>query len=151
MQNDDDEMESLLAAQAMFTSIRRLIEACKKDQALLEQIEEMIYPCLLHSLTAEGLDSIEEGIDCIVMLCYHGYKNGKTLSPRMWKLYPQLLYVCAGDESSQQEGYGFEFVNQICLAMKNYVSRDPANMLAVGEDQQQTHLQLSFHFIVKCL
>jgi len=34
-----------------------------------------MYPCLCHSLTENGMDSIEEGIDCITMLIYHGYKN----------------------------------------------------------------------------
>jgi hypothetical protein len=39
------------------------------------QVENVIYPVLLHSLTADGLDSIEEGIDCITILIYHAYKK----------------------------------------------------------------------------
>jgi len=31
-------------------------------------------------------------------------------------------------------GFGFEYVNQICIALKNYVARDPDGMMAVGED-----------------
>ena len=63
------------------------------------QVENVIYPVLLHSLTADGLDSIEEGIDCITILIYHAYKKS-PISAQMWKLYPQLLYVCAGGEDN---------------------------------------------------
>jgi hypothetical protein len=37
-------------------------------------------------------------------------------------------------------GFGFEFVNQICTALKNYVSRDADGMMRVGVDQEKTHL-----------
>ena len=93
----------------------------------------MIYPCLLHSLTADGLDSIEEGIDCITMIVHYGYKT-RPISPIIWKLYPQLLYICAGAEGDDEGGFGFEFVTQICVTLKNYVSRDPEGMLALGEN-----------------
>lgn len=48
-------------------------------------------------------------------------------------------------------GYGFEYVNQIADALKNYVSRDPEGMLKVPEGETKSHLQLTFHFIVRCL
>jgi hypothetical protein len=73
--NDDDDGESILAAVASFTSIRRILDAISEDKPLLAQVEHIIYPCLLHSLTADGLDSIEEGIECIVHLVHYGYKD----------------------------------------------------------------------------
>ena len=91
----------------------------------------IIYPCLLHSLTADGLDSIEEGIDCITMIVHHSYKE-RPISQECWRLYPQLLYICAGNDQDEEGGFGFEFVNQICLALKNYISRDPDGMMNVG-------------------
>lgn len=147
----EDEGESILAAVASFTSIRRILDAIQNDQALLLQVEDIIYPCLLHSLTPDGLDAIEEGIDCITMLVYHLYKNDRPISNRLWKLFPQLLYVCAGEDGDMEGGYGFEYVNQITDALKNYVSRDPEGMLKLGEDQTKSHLHLTFHFIVRCL
>ena len=65
---------------------------------------------LLHSLTIDGLDAIEEGIDCITIILYHGYKT-RPISPALWKLYPQLLYVCAGSEKEKSGGFGIEYVN----------------------------------------
>jgi hypothetical protein len=102
---------------------------------------EIIYPCLLHSLTADGLDSIEEGIDCITLVLYHGFRRPKDapqgtggISPAMWKLYPQLLYVCAGADGDADGGFGFEYVTPIVIALKNYIAQDPAGMLAVQDD-----------------
>ena len=86
-ENDDDECEAVLTAVASYTSMRRILDVVQDDAQLLAQIEEIMYPCLLHSLTADGLDSIEEGVDCITMLAHHGYKD-RALSPSMWRLYP---------------------------------------------------------------
>jgi hypothetical protein len=104
----DDWGESILAACGAVTSIRRILDACQDDVALLRQIENIIYPVLLHSLTPDGLDAIEEGIDCITLLLYHGYKS-PPLSNDMWKLYPQLLYVVAGGDKENQGGFGLEY------------------------------------------
>jgi hypothetical protein len=108
--NDEDDGESILAAVASFTSMRRIIDAIHDDIPLLAQVEHIMYPCLLHSLTADGLDSIEEGVDCITLFLYHGYKD-KPISAEMWKLFPQLLYVCAGNDGDMEGGFGFEYVN----------------------------------------
>jgi len=70
---DDEDGESLLAAVASFTSMRRIIDACSNHKDILAQLEQIIYPCILHSLTPDGLDSIEEGIDCTSMLIHYGY------------------------------------------------------------------------------
>jgi hypothetical protein len=147
---DDDDGESILAAVASFTSIRRVLDAIQEDLNLLSQVEAIIYPCLLHSLTADGLDSIEEGIDCITMIVHYGYKT-RSISPTIWKLYPQLLYICAGADGDDEGGFGFEFVSQIAVTLKNYISRDPEGMLAVGEGQDKNYLHLTYHFLKRCL
>jgi len=84
----------------------------------------------LHSLTADGLDSIEEGIDCITLFLYHGYKE-RPVSQDLWKLYPQLLFVCAGGDGDVEGGFGFEYVSQIVVALKNFIAKDPNGMLNV--------------------
>ena len=37
-------------------------------------------------------------------------------------------------------GYGFEYITQITVALKNYISRDPKGMNSVGVDQPKSHL-----------
>jgi len=97
-------------------------------------------------LTVDGLDAIEEGIDCISILLFYLYKN-KPISPLMWKLYPQLLYVVAGGEGENNGGFGLEYINQVIIALKNFVSRDQNGLRAVGEDQEQPYLIQMLHFI----
>jgi len=53
----------------------------------MSQVETLVYPVLLHSLTVDGLDAIEEGIDCITILLHYGYKD-TPISQNMWKLFP---------------------------------------------------------------
>lgn len=130
--------------------MRRIIDSIQSDVPLLGKVEHIMYPCLLHSLTADGLDSIEEGVDCISMFLYYGYKD-KPISAEMWKLFPQLLYVCAGNDGDMEGGFGFEYVNQIVIALKNYFARDQNGILCVGENQTKTNLQLTYHFINRCL
>ena len=80
-------------------------------------------PCLQYSLTEKGIDSIEEGLDCITQILYYGYKD-RPISPEMWKFLPQLMYICIGNEEAEA-GEGYEFLYQVCIALKNFVSRDP--------------------------
>ena len=96
-EGDDEWGESILAACGAVSSIRRILDAISEDVPLMSQVEEIIYPIMLHSLTVDGLDAIEEGIDCITILLYHGYKN-RPISASLWRLFPQLLYVCAGSD-----------------------------------------------------
>lgn len=126
------------------------MDALSSDVDVLLQLEEVIYPVLLHSLTVDGLDSIEEGIDCITILLHYCYKD-RPISPRMWMLYPQLLYVCAGSEGEKSGGFGLEYVNQVIVALKNFVSRDQNALKGVIEGQEQSSLHLLFHFIRRVL
>ena len=96
-------------------------------------MEPIIYPCLLHSVSIDGLDAIEEGLDCIQMLLYHGYKT-RPISPELWRLFPQLIFMTVGDEEAPDGALGFEFVTQICNTLKNYFSRDPDGAMRVGPD-----------------
>jgi hypothetical protein len=68
-------------------SIKRILDAVQEDIPLMQQVEHIIYPVLLHTLTVDGFDSIEEGMDCITFLIYYAYKQ-TSISANMWKLYP---------------------------------------------------------------
>ena len=54
------------------TAIRRIIEALNKDKMGLTQILPIVYPIMVHSLTPDGLEAIEEGLDCINIFIYYG-------------------------------------------------------------------------------
>ena len=144
---DDDDGESALAAVGCVTAIRRIIDSVQKNTELIAKIEEVVYPVLLHSLTPDGLDSIEDSLDCIAMILYHG-KQG-AISASIWKLFAQLLYVVCGEEGEEEHGggYGFEYISQIAVSLQNYIAKDPDHFLTVGEGQSQTYIALTFKFI----
>ena len=68
--DDDAEEERALAAAGCIAAIRRILEALNKDKAGLAQILPIIYPILMHSLTPDGLDAIDDGLDCINIFTY---------------------------------------------------------------------------------
>ena len=40
----------------------------------------------MHGITPDGMDSIEDVLDCIALVVYHSEPG--RISQRMWKLYP---------------------------------------------------------------
>jgi len=110
-------------------TVRRIIDSVSKNTELIARIEAIATPMLMYSLTPDGMDSIEDALDCITMILYHGGK----VSPRMWKIFPQLLFLVCGDDKDPDGGYGFEFISQIGVAVQNFISKDPETYLQVGE------------------
>ena len=96
-------------AVAAFTSMRRILEVVKDDVALFE-IETIMDICILHSLSVEGVDSLDEGIDCINILLKHAYKD-RAISPQLWAYFPLLLSTISDTGTDQEEAHGFECVN----------------------------------------
>lgn len=106
-------------------------------------------PMLMFSLTPDGLDSIEDALDCITQILYHSPAG--QLSPKMWKIFPHLLYLVCGDEKDPDGGYGFENISQIAVSLQNYIQKDPNTFLQVGEGQTQTYIAMTFKFIERAL
>ena len=104
MNVEDDDGESALAAVGCVTALRRILDSCQKNKHLLVQMEDIIYPILVHSLTSQGMDAIEDGVDCLTLLLYYG----EHISPKLWALFPQMLYVVCGEDDNG--GFGMEYV-----------------------------------------
>jgi hypothetical protein len=97
----------------------------------MNKIEEVVYPLMHHSLTPDGLDAIEDALDCITMLLYHGPEG--RVSKNMWKILPSLIYLICGEENDPDGGYGFEYISQVATSLQNYIAKDPTTFLSVGE------------------
>jgi hypothetical protein len=69
---EDDDGESALASQGCVVTVRRIIDSISKNQELLLRIESIAMPMLMYALTPDGLDAIEDSLDCIAMILYHG-------------------------------------------------------------------------------
>lgn len=60
----------------------------------------------MHILTPDGLDAIEDGLDCIALILYYG----NLVTPEMWKLFPQILHLVAGNPNDVDGGFGQEYL-----------------------------------------
>lgn len=124
---DEDDGETALAAMGCVTAIRRILNSAQDNKELLARLEEKIFPIIMFSITPDGLDSIEDGLDCATILLY--YKDKGKVSENFWKLFPLLVYLVAGKEGDDDSGYGFEFSAQVGVLMQNYISKDTARFM----------------------
>ena len=93
----------------------------------MKQVEPIIYPVLLHSLTPDGLDAIDDSLDCIALLIYYSKKG--EISQQIWSLIPPLVYIITGKEGDTEEGYGFEYIAQVVVIIQNFIQKDPDTFL----------------------
>ena len=122
-----------MAAAGGVTAIRRIIEALNKDKSGLSQILPVIYPTLTHTLTPDGLEAIEEGLDCINILIYHGYDRNTCLPIELWNLLPQMIYVVSGNGLDTSGGFASEYLENAVVCIQNFISKDPNILLATNE------------------
>jgi hypothetical protein len=139
---DEDDGETALAAMGCVTAIRRILNSAQDNKALLKSLGEKVYPVILFSLTPDGLDSIEDGLDCATILLYYTEKG--QVGDNMWKMFSTLVYLVTGIEGDDDSGYGFEFTNQIGVLMQNYANKDPARFM------QAENFKLCCNLIAKC-
>ena len=149
--DDDGEEERALAASGCVTAIRRILEALNKDKAGLAAILPIIYPILMHSLTPDGLDAIDDGLDCINVFIYHACDRTTRVPNELWKLLPQMMYMVAGNDNDVDGGFAHEYLSQVSVCLQNFISKDPETFLSVGEGQTETYFELAFKFIQRIL
>jgi hypothetical protein len=65
----------------------KMVNVSIENVAVLEQMEVVLLPCIKASLTEAGICQTEEGIQCLTMILYGGYKN-KTISKDLLDLLP---------------------------------------------------------------
>ena len=109
-------------------------------------MQEVVYPILMHGLTPDGMDSIEDGLDCIAMLIYY-QDTGVKLTPAMWLLFPMMLHVVGGAENDVDGGFAFEYLNLATVCIQNYIAKDPLTLMSVGAGQTVTYMELTYKFI----
>lgn len=149
--DDSDAEEKALAAAGCVVAMRRIIEAINKDKAGLIAILPIIYPIMMHSLTPDGLDAIEEGLDCINIMVYYAFDRNTRIPAELWKLLPQMMYIVVGNENDVDGGFAFDFLGQVAVCLQNFISRDPETLMTVGEGQTETYFQLAIKFIQQVL
>jgi len=98
-----------MAAAGCVSAIRRLVESITKDADMLSKLIQVVFPIIMHSLSIDGIDAIEDGLDITAIAMYYG----KSIAPDLWKMYAQMLYVVAGKEGDVDGGYGYEYLGPV--------------------------------------
>ena len=114
------------------------------------QLQEIVYPILMHGLTPDGLDAIEDGLDCLTTLLYHG----GNVTPHIWRLYPQMLHICAGNPGDVDGGYAFEYLSATVTCVQNFIAKDTNTFLTPVPDPEQhgaTYADLTLRFLQQVL
>ena len=65
---------------------------------------------IVHSLTPEGLDAIDEGLDCVNIFIYYGCDQQTRVPIECWKLLPQMMFMVAGEDNDVDGGIAMEFL-----------------------------------------
>ena len=90
----------------------------------------IIFPILTHSLTPDGLESIEEGLDCINIFIYYGCDQSTRVPIELWNLLPQMIYIVAGNGQDSDGGFASEYLEQVTVCIQNLIGKDPITLLA---------------------
>lgn len=92
----------------------------------------VLMPIMMHTLTEEGLDSVEDGLDIINIFTYYGYSKGDVIPPEMWRLLPQVMYITAGSDNDVDGGFGFEFLTNASTVVQNFIAKDQTTIFTQG-------------------
>jgi hypothetical protein len=76
-----------LAAAGCVTAIRRVVESCSKNKPLLVELRALCMPIIMHGMTADGLDCIEDVLDMTALFVYHEFEVGQVIPAELWVIF----------------------------------------------------------------
>ena len=136
-----------MAAAGAVSAIRRLVEVASNDKEMVARLLLICFPVIMHSFTVDGLDACEDGLDITAICLYHSDR----VYPEMWKLYPQMLYIGAGNNDDVDGGIAFEFLGAIVTCIQNYIAKDLQTFMTKAPDQELSYLEMTFKFVQQVL
>jgi len=110
---EDDDGESALAAMGCISAIRRVLDAVSDNKLLLKQLFPVVLPLIQHGITIDGMDTIEDAMDCLAIFLYHGEKG--ILPAEIWAIFPELLALVGGKDGDVDGGFAFEYLEQAAV------------------------------------
>jgi len=69
----------------------------------------------------------------------------------MWKLFPQVLHICIGNDNDEEGGYGFEYLGIMTTLIQNYISKGADMFTQVGPEQTQSYIDMTMHAVQRVL
>lgn len=101
---DDDETFNALgmAASTLVTTVKLILEAVRHNTELLMQLEPIVFPMVMTTLTPDGLEYLDEALECLTLIM----SATKNITDKMWQVFPYLFKI----------GKYFEFNSYSCGA-----------------------------------
>ena len=113
--DSEDEEERAMAAASCVAAIRRIMEAINKDKNGLMQLLPVVRPIMMHCLTPDGLDSIDDGLDCINIFIYHACSKETRVPQELWTMLPQMMFITGGNDDDIDGGFALEHLPQVVI------------------------------------
>lgn len=89
-EDDDDTFNSLgMAASTLVTTVKLILEAIKHNSELLTQLEPIVFPMVMTTLTPDGLEYLDEALECLTLIM----SATKTITDKMWQVFPYLFKI----------------------------------------------------------
>ena len=139
---DEEDADAALTAVGCLGAIKQILKSVRNDKALLAQLETEVYPVVLYTLTPDGIDTVEEGIECLTLLLYYL----PTVSEPLWSLFPHMVHVITGTPDNAEGGYGYEFLHNMLASFQNYFSKEKQVFL-VKKAGDTSYLELAWQMI----
>ena len=123
---DEEDGEAALTAVGSLGAIKQIIKSVHKNKELLALLEVETVSIVHYTLSSEGMDTVEEGVEILTLLLYH--QDG--ISQRLWECLPPMVHSLAGTPGNPYSGYCFEFLHNMLAALQNYVLKGKEVIIA---------------------
>lgn len=128
---DENNGESHLAAEGVIKAANRVCLICCNNSVLIIQVEKIIKPIIKYSLSGEGFEYIDEGLDIIRSLT----KNTSNISKETWEYFTLINFSIIGDEEENNkileqypntalEGIGYDGLEEHLNVLINYLNKE---------------------------
>eukprot|EP00298_Acanthocystis_sp_HF-20_P010720 c19007_g1_i1.p1 GENE.c19007_g1_i1~~c19007_g1_i1.p1 ORF type:complete len:1055 (+),score=485.71 c19007_g1_i1:24-3167(+) len=113
MANSDDDDEAALTCLGIIRTWRILLSAAEDREDACAQIEQLILPRLLPTLSNDTIDFMDSAMELISLLAV----QRNTVSPLLWTAFPHIYNVFNSNTG--------DFGESILITLDNYISQDP--------------------------
>lgn len=148
---DDDNGESHLAAEGVIKAMNRIVNVCSNKENIIKEVEIIIKPVIEFSLSGEGFEYLDEGLDIIRSIIK---KTGKV-SPITWSYFSFITYTIIGDEEENRkileeypdtalEGIGYDSIEELIGLLALYASKDIKSLVTENDSTGKKYIDRLF-------
>eukprot|EP00340_Litonotus_pictus_P012728 CAMPEP_0170535788 /NCGR_PEP_ID=MMETSP0209-20121228/101788_1 /TAXON_ID=665100 ORGANISM="Litonotus pictus, Strain P1" /NCGR_SAMPLE_ID=MMETSP0209 /ASSEMBLY_ACC=CAM_ASM_000301 /LENGTH=613 /DNA_ID=CAMNT_0010837087 /DNA_START=1431 /DNA_END=3272 /DNA_ORIENTATION=+ len=134
---EDDNGESQLAAEGVIRAIGKIVNICSSKEELILQIEKIIQPIINYTLSGEGFEYLDEGLEIVKILV----QNPSTVSNITWSYFTPINFSIIGDETENNlvlkdypetalEGIGYDSLQDELYVLSLFFKKDIKSLIS---------------------